>query len=52
MLQKPKTKIIALEEHYLDKELMTHVQVVERNPKIAERLYGKMRNRTRELDRR
>jgi 2,3-dihydroxybenzoate decarboxylase len=50
MLAKPKTKVIALEEHYLDKELMAHVQVVERNPKVAERLYDLGELRLKEMD--
>src|SRR5438477_2154443 len=50
MLKRPKTKVIALEEHYLDKELMGHVQVVERNPKVAERLYDLGELRLKEMD--
>jgi 2,3-dihydroxybenzoate decarboxylase len=50
MLQKPKCPVIALEEHYWDEELAAHAQEVERNPKIAERLFDLGALRLKEMD--
>jgi predicted TIM-barrel fold metal-dependent hydrolase len=38
MLAKPKCPVIALEEHYWDKELAGEAQAVERNPNVTSRL--------------
>jgi 2,3-dihydroxybenzoate decarboxylase len=50
MLQKPKCPVIALEEHYWDKELEEHAGVVERNPKTRERLFDLGQIRLKEMD--
>jgi predicted TIM-barrel fold metal-dependent hydrolase len=50
MLQKPKCPVIALEEHYWDKELAAHAQTVERNANITERLFDLGEMRLREMD--
>src|SRR6266581_5285725 len=45
MLQKPKCKVIALEEHYWDQELADYYSTVERNPEVVRRLtdFGELR---------
>jgi 2,3-dihydroxybenzoate decarboxylase len=50
MLQKPKCPVIALEEHYWDRELAAHAQTVERNANITERLFDLGEMRLREMD--
>jgi len=50
MLQKPKCPVIALEEHYWDQELAGYAQEIERNPKIAERLFDLGAMRLKEMD--
>ena len=50
MLQKPKCPVIALEEHYWDKELAAHAQTVERNPSITDPLFDLGEMRLREMD--
>src|SRR5882762_5991432 len=45
MLQKPKCPVIALEEHYWDRELAEYYSTVERNPEVVRRLtdFGELR---------
>jgi 2,3-dihydroxybenzoate decarboxylase len=50
MLPKPKCPVIGLEEHYWDQELAAHAQEIERNPKIAERLFDLGTLRLKEMD--
>ena len=50
MLKKPKCPVIALEEHYWDKELAAHAASVERNPSITDRLYDLGAVRLKEMD--
>src|SRR5262245_47580824 len=50
MLQKPKCPVIALEEHYWDKELASFTQSVERNPSVTERLFDLGAMRLKEMD--
>jgi predicted TIM-barrel fold metal-dependent hydrolase len=50
MLQKPKCPVIALEEHYWDKELEAHFANVERNPNVVKRLYDMGELRLKEMD--
>jgi predicted TIM-barrel fold metal-dependent hydrolase len=50
MLKKPKCPVIALEEHYWDKELAAHAQGVERNPNITSRLFDMGEVRLKEMD--
>jgi predicted TIM-barrel fold metal-dependent hydrolase len=50
MLQKPKCPVIAIEEHYWDKELAEYYQTVERNPDVVKRLYDTGELRLKEMD--
>jgi len=50
MLQKPKCPVIALEEHYWDKELAGGTQGVERNPNVTTRLLDTGEIRLKEMD--
>ena len=50
MLQKPRCPVIALEEHYWDKELEEHAGVVERNPETRKRLFDLGEIRLKEMD--
>jgi predicted TIM-barrel fold metal-dependent hydrolase len=50
MFAKPKCPIIAIEEHYYDKELAGHFPTVERNADIVNRMYDLGEWRLREMD--
>ena len=50
MLQKPKCPVIAIEEHYWDKELADYYQTVERNPEVVKRLHDVGELRIKEMD--
>jgi predicted TIM-barrel fold metal-dependent hydrolase len=50
MLQKPKCPVIAIEEHYWDKELGEYYATVERNPEVVKRLYDLDDLRIKEMD--
>jgi len=50
MLKKPNCPVIALEEHYWDKELAEKASGVERNPRITERLMDMGEIRLKEMD--
>jgi 2,3-dihydroxybenzoate decarboxylase len=50
MLQKPKCPVIAIEEHYWDKELAAQAAGVERNARITERLFDLGEVRLKEMD--
>src|SRR5262245_51259121 len=50
MLQKPKCPVIALEEHYWDRELAADAQGVKRNPNINSRLLDTGEIRLKEMD--
>ena len=52
MMQKPKCQVIALEEHYWDKELATHYAGTEavRDPEMLNRLYDLGELRLKEMD--
>src|SRR5215510_14029305 len=50
MLQKPKCPVIALEEHYWDKELAGDAAGVERNPNVTSRLLDTGEIRLKEMD--
>jgi predicted TIM-barrel fold metal-dependent hydrolase len=50
MLQKPKCPVIALEEHYWDRELEAYYVNVERNPEIVKRMFDYGELRLKEMD--
>jgi 2,3-dihydroxybenzoate decarboxylase len=50
MLQKPKCPVIAIEEHYWDKELGEYYQTVERNPEVVKRMFDYGELRLKEMD--
>ena len=50
MLKKPKCPVIAIEEHYWDKELADYYQTVERNPEVVKRLHDLGELRIKEMD--
>jgi predicted TIM-barrel fold metal-dependent hydrolase len=50
MLKKPKCPVIAIEEHYWDKELADYYQTVERNPEVVKRLHDLGELRLKEMD--
>src|SRR3954467_10679468 len=50
MLQKPKCPVIAIEEHYWDKELAAQAATVERNSTITDRLFDLGEKRLQEMD--
>jgi 2,3-dihydroxybenzoate decarboxylase len=50
MLQKPKCPVIAIEEHYWDKELAAQAAGVERNSNITDRLFDLGERRLQEMD--
>jgi len=50
MLKKPKCPVIAIEEHYWDKELADYYQTVERNPEVVKRLHDLGELRLNEMD--
>jgi 2,3-dihydroxybenzoate decarboxylase len=50
MLLKPKCPVIAIEEHYWDKELADYYQSVERNPEVVKRLHDVGELRIKEMD--
>lgn len=50
MPKKPNCPIIAIEEHYWDKELANAASRVERNPHVTDRLYDLGEVRIREMD--
>jgi 2,3-dihydroxybenzoate decarboxylase len=50
MFAKPKCQVIALEEHYYDKELTGHFPAVERNADIVNRMYDVGEWRLKEMD--
>ena len=47
---KPNCPVIAIEEHYWDKELAAHAATVERNASITERLFDMGALRIKEMD--
>jgi len=50
MFTKPKCQVIAIEEHYYDKELTGHFPAVERNADIVNRMYDLGEWRLKEMD--
>jgi predicted TIM-barrel fold metal-dependent hydrolase len=50
MMKKPNCPIIALEEHYYDKELTSHFPAVERNSEVVDRMYDLAEWRLKEMD--
>jgi 2,3-dihydroxybenzoate decarboxylase len=50
MLQKPHCQVIAIEEHYYDRELFKHFGTVEPNPAITDRMYEFGDRRLKEMD--
>jgi predicted TIM-barrel fold metal-dependent hydrolase len=50
MMKKPNCPIIALEEHYYDKELTSHFPAIERNSEVVDRMYDLAEWRLKEMD--
>ncbi len=50
MLQKPKCPVIAIEEHYWDKELGDYYKSIERNPEVVKRMFDYGELRLKEMD--
>ena len=50
MLQKPRCQVIAIEEHYYDRELVKHFGTVEPNPAVVDRMFEFGERRLKEMD--
>ena len=50
MFKKPNCPVIAVEEHYWDKELAADTQGIERNPNVTSRLFDTGEVRLKEMD--
>ena len=50
MLQKPHCQVIAIEEHYYDRELVKHFGTVEPNPAVVDRMFEFGERRLKEMD--